>query len=345
MWIFSLFLANRRFTREFWILYVPPSYRNNSIQFSKYRKTYYYLNVTIKTETTWKNSDLGPQISCICLLQQSVHLGLLKKRIYFNFLFVAVRPQALVYSSRRKRRVGGWSPLQLRRHEQCCRSRSGSGPRSESGSKPGSAQIDIIFPESINISTKPKIMINHTFFPENLNMLSKILKIMTPMTLIRMISRCKLAFAVNESHQKLIMIFQLVCGITWGTIQVRFRIRIWIGIKMESRVRIRIGIKTMPTGHGFLSGIFVLFPGTCSMKLARGLTQPCSTMHCRAQLAKNPLEVELDSPSTTRRGKTNKNSQDVVERKVTQTLIKLPYDVIDPDPDPHGTHWFWSAEL
>jgi hypothetical protein len=94
----------------------------------------------------------------------------------------------------------------------------------------------------------------------------------------------------------------------------------------------------MPTGHGFLSGIFVRFTGTCSIKLARGLTQPCSTMHCRAQLAKNPLEEELDSPSTTSRGKNtaNKNSQDVVERKVTQTLIKLPYDVMDPDPDPHG---------
>jgi hypothetical protein len=97
----------------------------------------------------------------------------------------------------------------------------------------------------------------------------------------------------------------------------------------------------MPTGHGFLSGIFVRFPGTCSMKLARGLTQPCSTMHCRAQFAKNPLEEELDSPSTTSRGKNkeNKNSKTVVERKVTQTFLQLPvpYDVMDPDPNPQGT--------
>jgi hypothetical protein len=61
---------------------------------------------------TWKNSDLGPQISCICLLQQSVHLGLLKKGSILIFFCVAGRAQELVYSSRRKGRVGSWSPIQ-----------------------------------------------------------------------------------------------------------------------------------------------------------------------------------------------------------------------------------------
>jgi len=52
------------------------------------------------------------------------------------------------------------------------------------------------------------------------------------------------------------------------------------------------------------------------MKLARGLTHPCSTMHCRAQLAKNPLEEEVGSPRTTKRKK-ELLARNPIEKEVT----------------------------
>jgi hypothetical protein len=72
----------------------------------------------------------------------------------------------------------------------------GPDPHHFLGSRPGSASRAWIriWPIRIGINTgHMKKLINHTFSQKNFNMLNKLLKIMTSLTLTRKIKHCKLA--------------------------------------------------------------------------------------------------------------------------------------------------------
>ncbi len=88
----------------------------------------------------------------------------------------------------------------------------------------------------------PRTSIFFTCFHENFNMLSKILKIMTPLPLMRQEKHCKLAFL--RIKVSLLSYFPTCVKLGEGSACVSasfwWPIRIWIGINMEIRIRISI---------------------------------------------------------------------------------------------------------
>jgi hypothetical protein len=91
-----------------------------------------------------------------------------------------------------------------------------------------SGRIRIILPDP------DRYQFQFHYFSENVNILFKILKIVTPVTMMRKIKQCKLALLLIYIKNHISYI---------GIVLMPIRIRVCISIKMETRIR--IDLKTM----------------------------------------------------------------------------------------------------